>query len=662
MTLVKRGWNAYLEAYAQENRLQKNDVFLGMEIKRRDPVYLPDEARKTHMHVIGSTGSGKSKFLEYLIQEDIKRGHGVCVIDPHGDLYKAIIRFCADHKLYDRVIPFNPADLDHCVGFNPVRRPAREISYQVGRLIEACLKAWRQEQATDTPRLRRWLHKIFYALVDLDLTFIEARYFIQLHKDPIREKLARKIKDEDVRNEFLWLESIPPMQASRLIPEQIESVKNRLDAFISSDVIRHIFGQQERTINIRQVMEEGKILLVNLAEQNTISGDQADLMGILFVNEFLAAARSRESLPYEDRRPFYLYIDEFSRFVTEDIGKILDETRKYRLHLILAHQTLAQVREESEKVLNSIKSSAKVKVVFGGGGASEVKEIAEDLFFCKFNPDQIKLMLESVYFEPHEVTRIIKGHSVTRGEGSSVSDSISRSVGRSSSHTSTKGSGSTIGGSSGSTSGFSAGSSSGSSSSINYMPGSDGGASISEGSSKNDSSGFSHSVSSGSNWAHSESSSESSSSGYSETETTGSSVTKSESTTEGESESVVPWYEYLERKQVSSVQFRNIEEQIYIAAAVVKGQETRSAVVKLSEQDVRNIKVPFVHDPRAGKHSEQYFIKRAYKAQGIATREQAQKEIEERQKRIKALDQKQKTKLLPDEPDSFKGRPSKLPS
>lgn len=662
MTLVKRGWNAYLEGYAQETRLKKNDIFLGMEVKKRNPVYLPEGARKTHMHVIGSTGSGKSKFLEYLIQEDIKKGHGVCVIDPHGDLYKSVIRFCADHKLYDRVIPFNPADLEYCVGFNPVRRPAKEISYQVGRLIEACLKAWRQEKATDTPRLRLWLHKIFYALVDLDLTFIEARYFIQRQKDPIRARLAQRIKDEDVKNEFLWLESVPTLQASRLIPEQIESAKNRLDAFINSEVIRNIFGQQKRTLNIKQIMDEGKILLVNLAEQNTISGDQADLIGILFVNEFLAAARSRESIPEEDRRPFYLYIDEFARFVTEDIGKILDETRKYRLHLILAHQTLAQVREESEKVLNSIKSSAKVKVVFGGGGASEVKEIAEDLFFCQFNPNQIKLMLESVYFEPHEVTRIIKGHSVTRGEGSSVSDSVSRSIGRSSSHTSTRGSGSVVGGSAGSTTGLSAGSSSGSSSSINYMPGADGGASISEGSSRNDSSGFSHSVSSGSNWSHSESSSESNSSGYSETETKGSSVTRSESTTEGESESVVPWYEYLERKQVSSVQFRNIEEQIYIAAAVVKGQETRSAVVKISEQDVRNIKVPFVHESRAGRHSEQYFIKRAYKAHGVATREQAQKEIEERQKEIKGPDYKPRNREFPEEPKSFKGRPSKLPS
>lgn len=661
MTLVKRGWNAYLEAYAQETRLQKNDIFLGMEIKRRVPVYLPEEARKTHMHVIGSTGSGKSKFLEYLIREDIKKGHGVCVIDPHGDLYKSIIRFCADHKLYDRVIPFNPADLEYCIGFNPVRRPAREKAYQVGRLVEACLKAWKQDTSLDMPRLSRWLNRIFSALVELDLTFAEARFFTPMTKSELRKRLAMQIKDEVVRDEFLWLENMKGL-TDKAISEQLESANNRIDSFINSQTIRTIFGQQKHTLNIKQIMDEGKILLVNLAEQNTISGVQADLIGILLVNEFLAAARSRESIPEEDRRPFYLYIDEFARFVTEDIGKILDETRKYRLHLILAHQTLAQVREESEKVLNSIKSSAKVKVVFGGGGASEVKEIAEDLFFCKFNPDQIKLMLESVYFEPHEVTRIIRGHSVTRGEGSSVSDSVSRSVGHSSSHTSTKGSGSTVGGSSGSTSGFSAGSSSGSSSSINYAPGEDGGASISEGASRNETSGISHSVSSGSNWSHSESSSESSSSGYSETETRGSSLTKSESTTEGESESIVPWYEYLERKQVSSVQFRNIEEQIYIAAAVVKGQETRSAVVKISEQDVRNIKVPFVHDPRAGKHSEQYFIKRAYKAHGIATREQAQKEIEERQKKIKSLDHKQIIKSLPEEPKSFKGRPSKLPS
>lgn len=583
--------DAYEKGRRQARREYMDDIFLGIERAAGRGIYLPEDIRRYHMQVIGATGTGKSKFLEHIIRQDVKRGNGFCLIDPHGDLYTAIMRFCADNGLEKRVIPFNPTDASFSLGFNPVRRQAQDISYQVGRMCDACLKAWKQENSADTPRLRRWLQRIFHTLAERDLTLVEARYLISLRKNEIRKAITEDLKEASVREDFEWLEELRGLSADRMIQEQLESVYNRIDSFINSEVVRRIFGQQERVLNIRKVMDEGQILLVNLAEQNTLSSDQVDLIGILLVNEIVAAGKSRFDVPEEKRRPFYLYIDEFARFVTRDIARALDEMRKFRLHLILAHQHLGQLKTDDEYVFNSVMTNARTKVVFGGLNHEDVEYMAKEIFFGELDPEQIKLELKRTYFEPKESTRIIRGYSHSKSTGISTGESSSVSIGESSNSGSGQSSGTTLTGDS-------------------FFP---------------------------DTISKTETSSSTSSSGRSRTETTGKNRTENESETEGYSESVVPWIEHIKRQETSSIEFRSLEEQLYIKSAMMKEQETRNALVKMPGQTVKNVKIPFVEDTKAGKNLEKWFLGESYKAHGILTHGEISKEIERRQIKLKEL-------------------------
>lgn len=607
---------AFEKGRQHEKNQYKDDIYLGIERGKGRGVYLSDEVRSTHMHVIGATGTGKTKFLEHLIRQDILKGNGLCLIDPHGDLYRAIMRFCADNQLEQKVIPFNPADPEFSVGFNPVKRQAMDISYQVGRLCDACLKAWKQEDSVDTPRLRRWLYRVFYTLAEKDLTLVEAGYLTKLYKSGIRKKLTETLTENEVREDFEWLEGLKGMAAERMIQEQLESVKNKIDSFINSRVVRRIFGQQRHTLNFRKMIDQGSILLVNLSEQETLSSDQVDLIGILFVNELIAAGKSRHDIPEDKRRPFYLYIDEFSQFVTRDIARALAEMRKFGLHLILAHQNLGQLSTDDPYIFNSVMTNARTKVVFGGLYVNDAEMMAKEIFYGELDPDQIKLELKRTYFEPSESTRVVVAHSHSTSRGKSSTETSGTSYGTSDSSGYNSSSGETFAGE-------------------QIFP---------DRLSTTDSSAFSRSS------GRSQSSSSSSSSGETESET------------DGYTETVVPWIEHIKRQETSSIQFRSVEEQLYIKTALLKGQETRNALIKMPDTAVKNIKIPFVPNTYAGENTEEYFKNTAYEKNKILRIQEVDKEIDERQKYIKGSDLKQTIKSIPDEPESFKGRPSKLPS
>jgi hypothetical protein len=388
------------------------------------PVYLPPASRATHMHVLGASGRGKSKFLEHLIRQDILAGNGLCLIDPHGYLYHDLIRWCETKGLADRrkIVLFDPTAEGWTFGFNPLKfgGSREEVSFCVDAMVRACAQVWGGEDTNKTPLLKRCLRAIFHALVESRLTLLEA---IELSNEadtaePLRRLIASKITDSIFREQWVGFNSLE----QAVFREQFASTNNRLLEFLAAPLIRTIVGQIEHTLDFAACMDEGTVVLVNLACRGQISDDNARLLGSLLVSDLFLKARRRPP----KSRPFYLYIDECSLFVNDDIGRILDEGRKFALHLILAHQHLSQLKEAGEKVYSSVMTNAQTKVVFGGLSPEDAPIVSELLFMGELDLEEPKRALDKPVVTGYArawMRNESKSRSATRAESTSTGGS-----------------------------------------------------------------------------------------------------------------------------------------------------------------------------------------------------------------------------------------------
>ncbi len=396
-------------------------------------VYLPERARATHMQVIGASGTGKTKFLENLIREDILAGNGLCLIDPTGNLYHDLVTWCETRGFLGRkpVVLFDPADPDWTFGFNPLNfagGPNEDLSFSVDSMVKACATVWGGEDTDKTPLLKRCLRATFHVLAEQRLTLLEAVYLINPY-DPtgLRRHLTRTIHDFIMQEQW---DTFNPMKP-REFQEQFSSTANRLLEFLASERIRRILGQRENTLSMRSVMDEGGMLLVNLSSGRSLSEANASLLGALLVNDLFLKARGRP----KGSRPFYVYIDECSRFVSEDIGRILDEGRQFGLHLILAHQHLAQLKRAGEAVYGAVLTDARTKVVFGGLSPEDAEIMGDLLYMGELDFEEAKKSLIKPVVVGQEMIRL-ESAATTRTHG--ATDTTGRTVSRGMSTTTTK--------------------------------------------------------------------------------------------------------------------------------------------------------------------------------------------------------------------------------
>lgn len=389
------------------------------------PVYLSERARATHLQVIGASGTGKTKFLENLIREDLLAGNGFCLIDPTGNLYHDLLRWAETQGFLGRkpLLLFDPAAPDWTFGFNPLDvagGPTEDLSFLVDAMVAACAAVWGGEDTHQTPLLKRCLRAVFHALAERKLTLLEAVYLVN-PTDPtgLRRHLTRALDDFVMREQWDTFNAAKP----REFQEQFSSTMNRLLEFLASERIRRILGQREGTIRLREVMDQGGMLLVNLSSGRALSEANASLLGALLVNDFFLKARGRP----KGSRPFYLYIDECHRFVSEEVGRILDEGRQFGLHLILAHQHLAQLQNAGEAVYGAILTDARTKVVFGGLAPEEAEILADFLYMGELDFEEAKTSLNKPVVVGHE-TRWFESEStsMTRGETETSGTAVSR--------------------------------------------------------------------------------------------------------------------------------------------------------------------------------------------------------------------------------------------
>lgn len=304
----------------------------------RLPKGIPQEAREAHFYVVGATRTGKTKFLESLIEQDIKNGEGFCVIDPHGDLTEDIKGYLYLMKgkefLQENVVLIDLTDKKNIVAFNPLERTHGESSAAVAKeLTEAFKKIWADAWGQ---RMEDLLKNTLVALIENDLTLAELPPF--LTNKNVRLKILEKVQHEDCRQYFYERFNVLRPQTQN---EWMESTLNKVSGFLFDPEVKQMFVSHKSSFDLRDIMDNRKILLVKL-DSGRLKGS-ADLLGSLLLEKIRAAAFTRTDTPESKRQPFYLYIDEFQNFATDSFIKMLSESAKYKLAVILAHQNLAQL-------------------------------------------------------------------------------------------------------------------------------------------------------------------------------------------------------------------------------------------------------------------------------------------------------------------------------
>ncbi|MFA5318616.1 MAG: type IV secretion system DNA-binding domain-containing protein [Patescibacteria group bacterium] len=368
---------------------------------RRQRFGIKQDDRRRHMYIIGKTGVGKSTLQENMIINDISAGYGVAVVDPHGDLVEKVIKYIPSYRAND-VIYFNPSDINYPIAFNVVERVAPEYRHLVASgLIGIFQKLWADSWG---PRLEYILRNAILAILDYPGSTLMG-VTRMLSDKPFRKKVIEKIQDPVVK--AFWVNEFAGY-ADKFASEAVSPIQNKVGQFLSSSLIRNIVGQVKSSLDLRTIMDEGKILLLNLSKGH-IGEDNSALLGAMMITKIQLAAMSRVDTPESQRKDFYLYVDEFQNFATSSFANILSEARKYRLNLIMAHQYIAQL---DETVWAAVQGNVGTLTVYRIGAADAellVKEFEpqfteEDLVNLPKYNFYVKLMIDGISSQPFSAT------------------------------------------------------------------------------------------------------------------------------------------------------------------------------------------------------------------------------------------------------------------
>lgn len=324
-------------------------MYLGKSVYRgiTRKVYISKADRQRHMYIVGKTGTGKSEFLKDMIMQDIQNGEGVCVIDPHGELVDDILEYVPVSRAED-VIYFDPSDVERPVGLNIMEAHTEDEKHFVtGAIINLMYKLYDPHKTGIIgPRFEHAIRNAMLTVMyEPGSTFIEVVRVLTDAK--FVQTLLPKVKDPMVRR--YWTDQIAQTSDFHK-SEVLDYIVSKFGRFVTNKMMRNIIGQSQSGFNFRDVMDNQKILLVNLSK-GKIGEENSSFLGLILVPRILMAALSRQDMPMEQRKDFYLYVDEFQNFATPDFAVILSEARKYRLNLTVANQFLGQIEEDVKQAV-----------------------------------------------------------------------------------------------------------------------------------------------------------------------------------------------------------------------------------------------------------------------------------------------------------------------
>lgn len=356
------GWLKAKTAPVSPDVPSSNGTFLGMGYYRgvKRPIYVGLNDRMRHTYIIGKTGTGKSELLIELIKQDIKEGRGVCVIDPHGDLIEDTLRFIPPQRA-EEVVYFDPADTDRPMGLNLLEAQTEEQKHFItGAIINLMYKLYDpQRTGIIGPRFEHAVRNAMLTIMsEPGATFIEIVRVMTDQK--YVQELLPKVQDPIIRR--YWTDQIAQTSDFHK-SEVLDYIVSKFGRFVTNKMMRNIIGQSKSAFDFRNVMDEGKILLINLSK-GKLGEENSTFLGLLIVPKILAAAMSRVDVPLDQRKPFFLYVDEFQNFATPDFATILSEARKYKLALTVANQFIGQMDEE---VKNAVFGNVGTQIVLRTG-------------------------------------------------------------------------------------------------------------------------------------------------------------------------------------------------------------------------------------------------------------------------------------------------------
>src|SRR3989344_2779567 len=355
--------------------------------------------RRRHLYIVGKSGVGKSKLQELMIRQDITHGFGVCVIDPHGELIDDILDFIPEDRKQDVCI-IDPSDSDFPVSFNPLANVDPSFKHQLTQGLIEVLK--KQFGANWTQRLEHVFR--FTTLALLDYPHATMRGMISMLTDRnYRQRVVDYITDDMVKR--FWAVEFADW-SEKFDTEAIIPLVNKLGQFLSDPLLRNIFAQRENKIDLEKIMNEGKILLINLSK-GRLGEENSSFFGSMFITKIKQAGMARASLPEKERTDFYLYVDEFHNLVTNTFENIFSEARKYGLCLIVAHQYMSQLLPA---VQATVLGNSGTLIIFRIGGEDAVKLEPEMAPVFKVK-DMINLGMQEFY-----IKETIDGETYDRSE------------------------------------------------------------------------------------------------------------------------------------------------------------------------------------------------------------------------------------------------------
>lgn len=367
---------------SQENPHFENEInFFGQTNYRHEQrkFGIKTDDRRRHMYIIGKTGMGKTTMLENMIIQDINNGHGVAYIDPHGDTAERLLEHIPPQRIND-VVYFNPSDLRYPISFNVLESVDYDQKHLVASgLMAVFTKIWANLWSA---RMEYILNNTILALLEVPGNSLLGIMRMLVDKT-FRKRIVSRVKDPMIKS--FWTEEFANYN-DRFRQEAIAPIQNKVGQFLSSSIIRNIVGQTKSSIDLRDVMDSGKILIMNLSK-GRIGEDASALLGAMMITKLQLAAMSRVDIPEGQRRDFYLYVDEFQNFSTESFASILSEARKYRLNITLAHQYVAQLSDEVRAaVFGNVGTLVSFRI-----GAEDADELEKEFTPQFLAPDMVNL-------------------------------------------------------------------------------------------------------------------------------------------------------------------------------------------------------------------------------------------------------------------------------
>src|SRR5665213_662034 len=536
-------------------RAQGNPLKLGIVDGKGVELEMTPRMRSTHLYICGSTGTGKSKMLEHLVQQDIKQWDkskcGALIIDPHGSLYNSLINWLAWNEKYLKDVPIVPIDLrqnDWTIAYNVMRpRTVADPSVLISNFVQSMAYVWGADGIQNTPLFGRLAKEVLWPVYEKKMTLNEVKYLIDRTNKRIRTELTGGLTKDSATSGWEFSNNLSPKDFN----QQFSSTVNRFYNFLDTEKLRLMFGQNGASLDLGKALEEGQIIIANLSTEGArVSEEDASLFATLLLSDLWTAAKERgKGMEEGDIKPFYVYVDEFQNFITPTIAKNLDQARGFGLHLTLANQFPRQILHagaNGAQVYESVMANARSKVVFSLEGTENLKPLAESLFMGVLNPDEIKLQLFSrKIMDFKEETRTIESETENWSDG----------VGEFTGQTDTESAGGAV---------------------------SDGAAQEAR------------------LWNNSSA------------DSSGTSNTSMRGGSRGTTRSTV--FKPIMGEERSSVQFRSLDEQLYRAMAALRDQNQRCGVARLigSKAPV-NVQTPIIEKPLTSKEMAADFLTRTYK-------------------------------------------------